>query len=155
MPLILILLQPGQQGFQRGLGVSNKTIINFAATPYLLASKIYLHDGRVLGKELLIGKVGAEQQQRITAHHCVIAGGESKQAGHAYIKRVVILDELLTAVSVHDGSLQLARELDQFAVSSGASGASKDGGLLLAIENPRKHPQFVIGRAHRRFRRSK
>src|ERR1700723_4386080 len=130
MVFILILLQAWQQRSQRGLSVSHKAEINFAATPYLLASKIYLPHGRVLRKELLIGKVGADHQQRIAAHHCVITGRESEQASHAYIERVVILDELLAAESVHDGSLQLARELNQFTVSSGAPGTPKDGDPL-------------------------
>src|SRR3984957_19113652 len=102
---VLILLQPWQQRSQRSLCVSHKAVINFTATPKLLTSDIDLHNGRVLRKELLIGKIGADHQQRIAAHHGVIAGGESEQAGHPYIKRVVILDELLAAEGVHDGSL--------------------------------------------------
>src|SRR3984885_16178009 len=127
MLFILILLQPWRHRSQRGFCISYKAKINFAATPQLLASNIDLHHGRVLRKELLIGKVGADHQQRIAAHHCVIAGRESEQASHAYIERVVIFDELLAAESVHDGSLQLARELNQFTVSSGAPSAPQDG----------------------------
>jgi len=60
----------------------------------------------------------------------VIPGGESEQAGHAYIERVVVLDELFTTHGVHDRGFPFCREGDQFRVSSRAARAAKNGGFL-------------------------
>jgi hypothetical protein len=73
----------------------------------LFPTKVDLYDGRVLGKELLVWKVRADHQQDFTIHYGDVAGRESEKPGHADVERIVILDELLAAQSMHNGSLQL------------------------------------------------
>ena len=54
---VLVLLQSWQERSECSLGVSDKTIVDPGPTSQLFTPKIDLHDGRVLGKELLVGKV--------------------------------------------------------------------------------------------------
>jgi hypothetical protein len=53
-----------------------------------------------------------------------IAGRKSEQAGHAHVKRVIVLDELFPAHRMHDRGFQLAREFDQLRVRSGTTRSS-------------------------------
>ena len=105
MRFVLVLLQLRQQGPERGLCVTDKAEVNLGAAAELFTAKIDLHDRCVLGKELLIREVRANHQQQIAVHHRVIAGRESEQTCHAHIERIVVLDELLPAHRMHDGSL--------------------------------------------------
>ena len=91
------------------------------------------------GKELLIREVRANHQQHFAVHHGVIAGRESEQTCHAHIERVVVLDELFSAHRVYDGSLQLAGELNQLVMSSGAARAAKDRYFLRPIQQVREY----------------
>src|SRR5246127_1066892 len=113
MPLVLVLLQLRQKRSECGFRVPYKPEVNLRATSKLFPAKIDLHDSCVLRKELLIREVRSNHQQRFTIHHRVIAGRESEQTSHTHAKRVVVLDELFSAHGMNDGSIELARQLDQ------------------------------------------
>src|SRR5262249_27669204 len=130
-----VLAQLRQQGAESGLRVSHETEVNLGAASELLASYVNLNDGSVFRKELLIGKVRSDHQQEVASHHRVIPGGVPKQAGHAYIKRIVVFDEFFPAQSVHDRSLQLPRDRNQLRVSSGAACSAQDRHFLGPIQN--------------------
>src|ERR1700752_1947129 len=119
MTIVLVLLQLRQKRSECSLRVPNKPEVNLRAASKLFPAKIDLHDGRVLRKELLIREVRSNHQQRFAIHHRVIAGRESEQPRHAHVKGVVVLDEPLSAHGLNDGSVYLARQLDQLSVSSG------------------------------------
>jgi len=130
MLAVFVPVQPGEEGSESLLGVAHKAIVNLGATTQLLPPDVNLDDGRILRKELLIGKVRSEHQQQIAVHHRVIAGGKSQEAGHPHVERVVILDEFLGSHRVHDGGFQPARQLNQLRVRARAARSAKNGDLL-------------------------
>ena len=141
MLVVLVLLQLRQQGSKRRLGVPDKTIVNLGAAAELFSAEVDLDDRRVLGKELLVGKVRSDHQQRIAVHHGAIAGRKSQQAGHAHVERVVVLDELFAAHGVHDGSVELAGELDQLRMGSGTARSAR---MVIFFEPVQKFRQILI-----------
>jgi len=130
------------------LGVHHETVVDLGAPAELLAAEVDLHDGRVRGKELLVREVRPDHQQEVTVHHGVIAGGEAEQPGHAHVERIVVLDELLSAHGMHDGSVQLARELDQLGMGPRAARTCQDGDLLRRIEKLGQHEDLLGRRRH-------
>ena len=59
MFLVTVLLQVRQKRAERCSSIPDKTKVNLAATAYLFPSEIDLDHCRVLGEELLIGKICA------------------------------------------------------------------------------------------------
>src|SRR5215469_4881668 len=131
----LILPQLWHQGSQCSLRVSHETKVNLRASSELLASNVNLNDGCVFRKELLVREIGSNHQQDFASHHGVIPGGVSEQAGHADIKRIVVLDKLFPAQGVHDRRLQLARERNQHLMSPGAACSAQDRYFFRLIQN--------------------
>src|ERR1700740_2320237 len=148
MMVVPILFQLRQKPPESSLRVPYKPEVNLRTTSELFPAKIDLHDGCVLRKELLIREVRSNHQQHIAIHHRVITGRESKQTSHAYIERVVVLDELFSAYRVHDRRLQLACQGDQFIVSSRAACAAKNSYLLWPVQNVCEYVEFLGGWAH-------
>src|SRR5580658_7137421 len=66
------------QDVKRVLHISNQAQIDRSAASNLIAAPIYLDDLCALGKELLIGEVRSQHEQRIAVHHGVIAGRKTK-----------------------------------------------------------------------------
>ncbi len=93
--------------------------------PGCAAPDIDLGDARIVGKELAIREVRAEQQQCVAILHRREAGREAEQPGHADIVGIVVFDKLLAAQRVHDGCLQFMCELYDLVVSPGAASATK------------------------------
>ena len=111
MLVVIGLAELWQERPNGRLRVSDKAVVDLGAPAELFSTDVDLDDRRVLGKELLVRKIGSDHQQQVAVHHRVIAGRKSEQAGHAHVKRVVVLDELLPAHRMHDRGLQLAGEL--------------------------------------------
>ncbi len=65
----------------------------------------------------------------------MIAGAEADESGESDVVGVVVLDVLLAAQGVDDGSLERRGGGDEFVVRFLASGAGEDGDLLSCIEN--------------------
>src|SRR5580658_1442697 len=144
MLLVLVLLQLWKQGSQSGLRVSNEAKVQLAAASQMLAAKVNLHDGRVLGKEIAVWKVCAEHQQDFAVHHGVIAGGESEQSCHAHVKGVVVLDEFFATIGMHDGRLEFAGNFHELRMGSSATRAAEDGDLFRSIQELGKDVEFFI-----------
>src|ERR1700740_2231180 len=100
----------------------------------MLAAKVDLHDGRVLGVKIPVRKVRAKHEQDFTIHHGEIAGRESEQSCHAHVKGVVVLDEFFAAKGMHDGSLELSGKLYQLRMRSGTTRATEDGDFFRSIQ---------------------
>src|SRR6267143_1987078 len=115
-----------QQSLDCNFDVADQSVVEFRATPELFSANIYLDNGRVLRKELLIREVRPDHQQRVAVHHRKVTGRKSEQAGHADIKRVVVLDEFLSAQRVDDWRLQFPCERDQLGMGAGATGAGEN-----------------------------
>src|ERR1700741_2166865 len=148
----LVLLQLRQESPKGRLRISDKAKVYFAASSELFAPHVNLHDGRVLWKELGVRKICADHQERVAIHHRVIAGRESEQPRHAYVKGGVVLDELFSAHAMNDGSVWLARQLDQLSVSSCPARAAQDRYFLRAVQNRREDFDLLLGGAHGWFR---
>src|SRR5579862_5270138 len=110
----------------------------------MLAAKVDLHDGRVLGIKIPVRKIRAEHQQDFAIHHGVVAGREAEQPCHAHIKGVVVLDKFFAAKGMYDGSLQLASNLHQLRMGSGATRTAEDGDLFRSIQELGKDVEFFI-----------
>src|SRR6516162_4001801 len=132
---IVVLPQLWQEGFQCRVRVSDIRVVHFGATPQLLAANINLHDFGVFWEKLLIREVRADHQQDVAVHHSVIAGRESQKTSHADVKRVVVLDKLLSAHGVHNRGVQLSGQGNQFSMRSGTAGTAKNSDFLRLIEN--------------------
>ena len=128
-----VLFEVRQKRLESCLSVTHKTVIHFRAAAQLLSPEIDLDDRRVLWKKLLVGKIRPDHEQEIAIHHRVIAGRKTEQASHSHIERIVVLDELFSAQRVHDWSVQLARECDQFLMRPGTACSGKDRDLLRLI----------------------
>ncbi len=126
MRLRLVLVQFWQKRANGCLRISNKAVVDFCAPAQLFSTDINLNNGRVLGIELLVRKIGSDHQQHLTVHHGVIARGKAEQAGHTHIERVVILDELFATHRMHNRGVQFARERDQLLMSSRTARSAKN-----------------------------
>src|ERR1700722_18556372 len=110
----------------------------------LRSARVNLDDPRILWEELRIGKVAAKDDERVRMLHGRIARGEAQQSGHAHVKRVVELDILLAAQSMRDWCMEGLRELDEFRVRAGTSGARKDCDTAGAVQNLRRLFQSLM-----------
>jgi hypothetical protein len=103
---------------------------------------------------LAIGKVGPEHQQDVAVAHCVIAGGETNEPGHADIVRVLPFDMLFAAQRMHHRRIETRAERDELVVRALASRAAQDGdAVVLAIEQRGK--AIEIGSRRRYHRRAR
>src|ERR1700739_333410 len=144
MLLVFVLLQLWKQGSQSGLRVSDEAKVQLASASEVLSADVDLYDSRVFGVEIPVGKVRAEHQQDFAIHHGVIAGRKSEQSCHAHVKGVIVFNKFLAAQGMHNGSLELAGNLDQFRMGSGATCATEDGDLFRSIQNFGKDVEFFI-----------
>src|SRR5260370_37903112 len=74
MLVITLCVQLWQQGSEGSPRVSHKTVIDLGAPSQLFSPDVDLDDRRILGEELLVGKVRSNHQQEVAVHHRVIAG---------------------------------------------------------------------------------
>src|SRR5665213_719538 len=95
-------LKRGKRIFHRA---DQSQIHSFAASD-LFATPVNLNGIRLLGIELLVGKIAAEHQQHIAIHHRMIARSKSEQARHADVVGIFIFDELFSAQGMHNGRFQ-------------------------------------------------
>lgn len=98
-------LQKRQQSLDGGADVTDETEIDPGTATEIFWAQIDLRDFRVRRKKLAIGKVRAEQEQRVASHHRVVARGETDEAGHSDVIGIVIFDKLLAAERVDDRRL--------------------------------------------------
>ena len=92
-------------------------------------------DGEGVRQELIVGEVGAQHDEDICIIHALSCCAVTQQAGHAHIKGVVVLDEVLAAQGVANGGLQNIGKFDDLVMSTLHAGTSKDCNLLCAVEN--------------------
>src|SRR6202167_2444487 len=92
---IRLFLQQREQALKGLFDRADHSQIHSGATANLLSAHVDLDDLRVFRIELLVWKVAAEYQQRLTVHHGLITGGEPEKSGHSHVVGIVILDEFL------------------------------------------------------------
>ena len=96
------------------------------------------------GKELLVGKVGAEHEENVAVFHGVVAGAETDQAGESYVVGVVVLDVLFAAEGVDDGGFQGFCGGHQLGVCVLAAGSAEDGDFLSGVEDVSGFAEFLV-----------
>ena len=132
------LIDTWKQCGERLRGASCNTEVQVASSPQLFLADIDLQNAGILGIKLLVGEISSQHQQSITIHHGVIARSESKQAGHAYVVGIVVLDELFSPHGVHNWRLELRCQLDQLIMSACTTCAGQDCHSRRAIKFDRQ-----------------
>ena len=112
----------------------------------MLAAQIDLDHLSLIGQERTIGEVGAQHEQRVAVLHGPVAGGETEQAGHADIERVVVLDELLATQGVDDRGAQLIGQRDHLIVRTLGARTGQNRDLLGVVQQVGRVLQLVIRR---------
>src|ERR1700722_8306679 len=95
-----MLCEAWQKGVGGGLDIAHGPDRHRMPPPDVRWIAINLNDGRAIRIELSPGEIRAKHQQNITAKDGVIAGWAADDAGHPYIVRVVVLNEVLAAGGV-------------------------------------------------------
>ena len=147
---VRLLLELGQKRDHRVGDVAHDAQRQMAAVAEALGADVDLRHRGALGIELAVGKVAAQQQQRVAGLHRRIARGEADQAGHADIERIVVLDMLLAAQRMHDRRVELARQLDDLGMRAGAARAAHQGDALAVVQELGQGIDVGIGRPHDR-----
>ena len=106
-----------------------------AAVAEALRPEVDLRDLGVLRIELPVGKVRAQQQERVAVLHRGVARGEADQAGHADVEGVVVFDMLLAAQRMDDRRVERAGKFDHLRVRAGAACAAHHGDALAAASS--------------------
>ena len=106
---------------------------NVCAAAQLLRVRIHLN-GRGVGQELVVGEVGAQQNQHIGVVHALRGRTVAQQARHAHVEGVVVLDEVLAAQRVANRGLERVGEGDNLVVGTLDARAGEDRDLLRLIE---------------------
>ena len=115
MRTVAFLLQQRQQGSERCLYIADHAEIDRGAASDVLRPDIDLGDADTssLRIELPIRKIGPEHQQDIAVEHCVVAGREADQPGHADIVGIVPLDMFFAAQRMHHRRLEALAECQE------------------------------------------
>ena len=121
---IRLLLHKGEQRADRLAHVAGHADLDRHAPPELGRIVIHLRY-RAVGQEVVIGKVGAEQDQQVGLVDGLVAGAVAEQPAHADVVGVVVLDPLLAAERVADGRKQPAGELHHLVVGVAHSRAGE------------------------------
>ncbi len=144
-----LLENVGEQGADRLLDVADDAEVDRAAVSERLRPDVDLQDTRMLRVERAVGKVRSQKEERVTALHRLVAGGEAHQAGHADVVRVVVFEVLLAAECVHDRRLQLRGELHDLVVRAGTPGSAKHRHALARVQHRRQLREVVsVGYLH-------
>src|ERR1700761_5248480 len=117
--------------------------INMRSSADLFSTRVNLDDLRILWEELRIGKVTAEDDERVCILHGRIARGEAQQSGHTHVKRIVELDILLAAQGMRDRRMNGLREHDGCRMRAGPSGPFKNVDTVGAVQYPRRSFQSL------------
>ena len=125
---------PRRQGGSERADIGHHRDIERHAPAQRAGVTIDLDDLRVLGKEIAIGKVAAQHQQRIAFLQRVIARRKPDQPGHPDIVWVVPLHIFLTAQRMHDRCLERARQGDHRVMRPCRSRTGQDRHTLGTVE---------------------
>src|ERR1700733_1587814 len=144
---IIFFLHLGQQGRDRRLHVSDETPIERRSASQVLRININLDLFHVavwqkLGKR----KICPQQQQNIGTVNRIVRSAVSEQSGHTGGVRIIVLEPLLAAKGVADGSFQFFGESQDFVARVPEAYAPEDGNRLGIVDQACKLFQFRVGR---------
>jgi hypothetical protein len=148
LPLRL-LAQERKEGGERLLHAADEAEVEPTAATEVLRQDVDLRDDRILRIELGVREVASEHEQRVAGHHGVVARGETEQPRHAHVERVVVLDVLLAAQRVDDGSLERGRREHELVVCARAARSGEDGDPFGPVEESGQLRELDVRWAHR------
>ena len=123
----------GEECLDEGLDLSVNREANVRAATQLLRVRVHLN-GRGIGQELVVGEVGAQQNQHIGVVHALRGRTVAQQARHAHVEGVVVLDEVLAAQRVADRGLERVGQGDNLVVGALDARAGEDRDLVRLIQ---------------------
>ena len=126
----------GEEGLDEGLDLRVDREADVRAPTQLFRVRVDL-DGRGVGQELVVGEVGAQQDQHVGVVHALRGRAVAQQARHAHVEGVVVLDEVLAAQRVADWGLERVCQGDDLVVSALNAGASENGDLVGLVQEGR------------------
>ena len=85
-------------------------------------------------EEVVVGEVGAEQQQQLRLVHGLVTGAVAEQPAHPDVVGVVVLDPLLTPQRVPDRAVQLPGQLHHLRVGRLHPGAAEQRHGLRSVQ---------------------
>ena len=125
--------QVGEECLDEGLDLRVDREADVCAAAQLLGVRVHLN-GRGVRQELVVGEVGAQQDQHVGVVHALGGRAVAQQARHAHVEGIVVLDEVLAAQRVADRCLECIRQGDDLVVSSLDTGASEDSDLVGLVQ---------------------
>src|SRR5271166_2062317 len=151
MSVIGLGLDFSQQRIESFLHIADQTQIEAGAPSQMLSPAIHLNDGSLFRIKLCVGKIGAEQKQRIAFHHGMKAGGIADQPGQPDVIRTIVLDVFPAPQSRDDGRLQFLRHLHQFRMGAGTPSPAQNRHGLRFIQQRGECRNFAFRRPKQRF----
>ena len=126
----------GEEGLDEGLDLRVNREADVRAPTQLLRVRVDL-DGRGVGQELVVGEVGAQQDQHVGVVHALRGRAVAQQARHAHVEGVVVLDEVLAAQGVADRGLERVGQGDDLVVGALNARAGENRDLVGLVEERR------------------
>ena len=123
----------GEERLDEGLDLRVDSEADVRAAAQLLRVRIHLN-GRGVRQELVVGEVGAQQDQHVGVVHALGGCAVAQQARHAHVEGVVVLDEVLAAQRVADRSLERVRQGDDLVMGALDARAGEDRDLVSLVE---------------------
>src|SRR5208282_6325916 len=96
-------------------------------------------------------KICPEQQKKIGALNRVVRSAVAEETGHARGVSIIVLEPLLAAKGVADGSFQLGGESQDFVARVPAAFAAEDSNRLCIVDQACELFQFRVGRTQDRL----
>ena len=123
----------GEERLDEGLDLRVDREADVRAAAQLLRVRIHLN-GRGVRQELVVGEVGAQQDQHVGVVHALGGCAVAQQARHAHVEGVVVLDEVLAAQRVADRGLERVRQGDDLVVGTLDARAGEDRDLVGLVQ---------------------
>ena len=123
----------GEECLDEGLDLRVDREADVRAAAQLLSVRVHLN-GRGVRQELVVGEVGAQQDQHVGVAHALGGRAVAQQARHAHVEGVVVLDEVLAAQRVPDRGLQCVRQGDDLVVGALDARAGEDCDLIRLVQ---------------------
>ena len=128
-----VCAQVGEECFDEGLDLRVDREADVRAAAQLLGVRVHL-DGRCGRQELVVGEIGAQQDQHVGVVHALSCCAVAQQARHTHVEGVVVLDEVLAAQRVADRCLECIRQGDNLVMGAFDAGAGENGDLVGLVE---------------------
>ena len=128
----------GHKGGKRGQHVAMDGDVDVGPPPEFVGGTVHLGRARAW-KELVIRKIGAEQDQQVRVLDALGGGTVAQQARHADVVRVVVLHEVLAPERMADRRPDQLGQGDHLIVGALHAGSREDGNFLRRVDCVGQH----------------